>query len=163
MGILLFSSYFGFAQTADIRIIQTNSSVIYNNYELQYRKTSDNSEGAWVTIESITPQQLDAGNGNFYTPYTLNNLECATQYQVRVRAYLEDEFGGRIYGTWGYVQFTTPDAYTGGPWSWQIGPFDVYCPLFTLRPNYMSVFNPKIEEIFVAENHKTTKDAIKEE
>jgi len=155
LGIVMLSGYLGFAQTAVINIKPNpgNSQILYNYYELEYRNIADTSD-TWTTIDGIV-----AGSSvSESTTCVLDDLECDAVYEVRVRAYLEDEFGDRIYGLYGTIQITTPAAYAGS-WSWQIGPFDIYCGRFAVNPSNLSLPVLDSETILLQEE----RDMIKEE
>jgi hypothetical protein len=152
MGILLFSGYFGFAQTAIIRIISADT--VADFYELQYKKEGDTD---WARIE-ITPQEV-AVNGKFHTLYTLADLECGKKYEVRVHACKHNG----LAGVWKSIEFTTPLPYDEAPWTWSIGPFDILCRPVGVEPTALSVLDPNVEEIWASEERDTAKEAIKEE
>ena len=151
LGLFLIIANVGFAQSAIIHIYSSNSIVIYNYYEIEFKKMADpNAE--WVSVDGVAAELL-------YTSYTLDGLECETTYQVRVRPYIEDEFGGREYGEWGYIQITTPMLYEGGAWSWEIGPFDIYAGLFYFRSNPNSMVPiPDTGTIFVSDEKKAIEE-----
>ena len=158
MGVLLFSGYFGFAQTATLRIM-LNSTIPYSDiecYGLQYKKASE-GDTAWVRIE-VTPQD-NVVNDKYHTFYTLTNLECGTEYDVWVHVCMCDGSAG----VWTKIKFTTPPPYDDAPYRWEIGPFDILCRQVGVEPTAFSVLDPNVEEIWASEERDTAKEAIKEE
>ena len=160
IGILLFSCYFGFAQTAEIRIFPLSNNTDVDFYELQYRKANENE--SWQSVGTIVPEwEQDDNTANYCSYYYLEGLECDTMYNVRVRACKMGDDLEIHRGTWAYVQFRTPQPYTDAPWIWQIGPFDIICR--TVIINTLSVMEPSLESFSSREVYGITKEAIKEE
>ena len=159
MGILLFSSYLGFAQSQQGAIFTITTSQDLAMYEavieIEYRRIDENgNEGDWILAAHIIPNPEPNRDGLFYTTYELPNLERGGVYEVRVRAYITNGDYQENENLWSTMRIEIPFEGSYGYW-------DIYCRPINL-PFALNVIESNDKEVLVSKEGETTKEAIKE-
>ena len=135
VGIFLFSSYLGFAQTAVFKIVVPQDLVAHDVVlELEYYKISDSNN--MVNVVYISPDwnsYTENGETKYYSIYHLTGLECGDVYVVRIRAYMiNGEYVG-IDSEWSTITIRIPCDGSDGNWEIICRPVNLFTDLNVIK------------------------------